>query len=290
MNHLISVLLPSILASFFLPELRKRKLLWFALFSIPLSYLLISVTAHLLMNVERTQASLVSVFLLAVSCGLILRSLNEAHYLAKIIHISAGLSLLITASSFTALGDELPLLSAAVGILSATTFIAGGLMADLEDQLGQSLNVDSPRGLAFLFPRHAGWVLCCLMLFGSIPGSLLFLIEDVLMHEFSVISSLGCALVLLVTTLASISSYQIYVQAFCGRNLEELPARLRREPSRALGFLLLLIVGAGLAPALFLRPENPPSPNHAKAVKSAQKLSKMIHPAHSPLQSRLQPR
>lgn len=244
---------PSILSLLFLPALRRRPKLIAILLLLPLSYVALCTFVHLNENLDHNSIKFLCLSLLGLAVLLCIRSLELVDSISRVIHIVSSLVLLVAACSLTMLIEMNALLNAAVGLLIGTASIAIGLMADIELQWKQKLDIHSGGGAAYLFPRHSGIILCALMLFGSIPGSLLFLIEDVMLHEISEFSVAGCVLVLMVTGIASVSAYRLFTQNFCGRTLYDLPVALRRDPSRWLGILILLFIVVGLTPALFLK-------------------------------------
>jgi hypothetical protein len=85
-----------------------------------------------------------------------------------------------------------------------------------------------------------------------VPGSLLFLIEDILLHDLSEISAMLVVLTLLITAITSVSSYRVYTKVFVGRTDFVLPSHLRRDPSRWVGLLILFFILLGLNPWIFL--------------------------------------
>lgn len=271
MSPWLTTLIPPFLATCLLPELRRRRGLAATLWISPITFTLVTRYA--------ADFPAVSIALLSASAGVAITSLAEEQFIRRVVQINMALTLLLMGASFTMLVFHLPLLCASAGLLAGTAFIAAGLMADIELQWQQKITMHSAGGLSFLFPRHSGWILCCLVLFGSAPGSFLFLIEDILLHEFSLVSWLGCAAVLAITMVAGFSAYHIYTRAFCGRNLEMLPTRLRRDPTRLVGLLLLIIIFLGLVPGLFLmhdsndRKETGTHTNAPKVCCEAPKLA-----------------
>jgi hypothetical protein len=195
---------------------------------------------------------------LGVAAALVIRSLTTPSVVHRLNLTASSILLLIASCLATELCTFGGLLSGAFGITLGIQAISGVLLADLESQLGRPLDsvTEDPSikvtGLAFLFPGHSGLFLLCVLLLGSVPGSLLFMIEDLLLHELFIRNWIYCVGILFITGTSGISLYMAYTDVFCGRAPESMPESWRQEPPRALRFLLLLFLTLGLLPALFV--------------------------------------
>ncbi len=194
---------------------------------------------------------------LIISVYMVISSLSVKRMITRLDYVCIALQLLIASCLSTELNHEGYLLSATFGILLGLQCIAVVLLKDIESQMGVEISMGVQEGIAFLFPSHNGLLLLTLFLMGSVPGNLLFLLEDLLLHELFLRHIVFCLSLLLSSSLSGISLYYAYTEVFCGRAPDSLPEKLRAEPAFALRVFLLLFIFLGLLPALFLKIPHP---------------------------------
>jgi hypothetical protein len=103
------------------------------------------------------------------------------------------------------------------GVLTGLmVFAALRIVRDIEAQGGLLIESGQVKGLAIAFPHHSAAVLALSITLGIAPGSLLFMMEDVLLEHILHDGPWAFAMVLILSVLLASSLYRSYTQFFMG--------------------------------------------------------------------------
>lgn len=103
------------------------------------------------------------------------------------------------------------------GVLTGLMVLAAlGVVRDIETRAGFQVKSGQVKGLAMSFPHHGSAILAMSITLGIAPGSLLFMMEDVLLERILLYGPWAFAMVLILSVLLACSLYRSYTQFFMG--------------------------------------------------------------------------
>jgi hypothetical protein len=200
-------------------------------------------------------------WLLLLATGLLVLALaigwasaTEKNFSHRLTLVWSSLSLMISALVLLAHTPRGELLIMAFSITHLVYLVSQYLIFEIESLLGDLGQEGSIYGIAHYLPRSSGLLLIGVMLMSCSPGSILFMIEDLLLH-FALEESLVClGLTLLITLVCGVSLYSGYMWMFSGYNTalhQETVFRPKEPTYLGLKLSLLFAIVVGIMPGFF---------------------------------------